>query len=84
MVKREVMLDEESNRVLESLAQDCGGDVGRVICELLRMHALPEADLDELERAQAEELTRQRDLSEREFREGKIVPWAELKRRCGL
>ena len=45
---------------------------------------VPESTLDAIEEAQHEQLTAQRDRSEREFREGKVVSWHELKRECGL
>ncbi len=84
MIRREIVLDEESNEVLESLAEDHQGDASLVIRELLRMHGLPESDLDTIEESQAEALRRQKERSEREFQEGNVVPWSELKRECGL
>jgi hypothetical protein len=83
-ITRQVTLDEESNLLLERMAEAYQGDVSRVVCELLRIHAFPESEMDALEQAHAEELVRQRDASERHFREGRLVPREELKRQCGL
>lgn len=84
MVTRELVLDEESNRILDSLAEGYGGDVSLAIRDLLRMHGLPESELEALERTHAADLIRQRDRSERDFQEGKVISWSELRRQCGL
>ena len=84
MIKREIKLDEETNRILDSLATEHDGDISLVVSELLHTHALSESDLDAIEEAHAQELKRQKERSERQFQEGKVVPWTELKRQCGL
>jgi low affinity Fe/Cu permease len=83
-VTREIVLDEESNRILESLSEAYGGDPSEVIRELLQSCGVAESNLDAVEQTHADELRRQRDRSEQEAREGEGVPWTELKRRCGL
>lgn len=54
------------------------------MCEALKMHLAVEGMLDELEELHADELKRQKERSEREFREGKVVTLEEMKRRNRL
>ena len=84
MVKREIELDDESNQLLDSLAADHGGDASLVVRELLWMHSLSDSELDAIEECHQQELKLQKERSEREFQEGKVVSWPELKRQCGL
>ncbi len=58
MVTRELVLDEESNRILDSLAEGYGGDVSLAIRDLLHMHGLPESELEALEQTHAADLIR--------------------------
>ena len=58
--------------------------MGLAISELLIAHESIESFLDEMENSNAEELTRQRDRSTREFREGLTVSWEEVKLNNGL
>ncbi|GEM_PF-1318200 len=84
MVHREIELDEESDRILTELAADYDGDPGRVLSELLRSHADLESVVEESEQLHAGSLARQKDQSERDFREGRFATWAEVKRQNGL
>jgi len=43
-----------------------------------------ESAMDRIERNHAVELHRQKERSEREFREGRVVSWDDLKAKCGL
>src|SRR5262249_17489641 len=54
LIRREIVLDEKSNEILESLAVDNQGDASLVIRELLRMHGLRESDVDSLEALNAD------------------------------
>jgi len=45
---------------------------------------LTDSLLDEIEQEHAAELIRQRDNSERDFREGRSIPWEQIKRENGL
>jgi len=54
------------------------------LSELLIAHESIESFLDEMENANAEELVRQRDRSEREFRDGFTVSWEQVKLINGL
>ncbi|MBZ5591613.1 MAG: hypothetical protein LAP39_05220 [Acidobacteriia bacterium] len=51
---------------------------------LIDSHRITEAELDRLEALHFEDLKRQKERSEREFREGNVVTWEEVKRRNGL
>ncbi|HVP48773.1 MAG TPA: hypothetical protein VMT32_19395 [Bryobacteraceae bacterium] len=84
MKRRQILLDDESDRILEKLAQFHSGDRSRAIREALKMHKTMEGMLDELERTHAAELRRQKNRSEKSFRDGTAVPWDEVKRRCKL
>jgi hypothetical protein len=84
MKRRQILLDEESDRILEQLAQFHSGDRSQAVREALKMHKTMEAMLAELEELHADELKRQRECSEREFSEGKVVTLEEIKRRQRL
>jgi hypothetical protein len=84
MIRREINLDEESDRILSELAQDYEGDAGKALAELLHARGGIEAFADACEEAQRELLLAQKDRSEREFRDGRVVSWEEVKRRNHL
>jgi hypothetical protein len=84
MKRRQILLDEESDRILEQLAQFHSGDRSQAIRATLKMHKTMQAMLDDLERTHAAELRHQKDRSEKSFRDGTAVPWDEVKRRCKL
>ncbi|MDQ2899259.1 MAG: hypothetical protein M3Y07_05590 [Acidobacteriota bacterium] len=84
MKTREIVLDEESDQLLESLAAEYAGDVNSAIRDLLSMPNALESDLDGVEERNSEELHRQKERSERDFLEGNIVNWSDLKLRRGL
>jgi predicted transcriptional regulator len=84
MKRRQILLDDETDRILDQLAQLHSGDRSRAIREALKMHRTMEGMLDELEALYADELKRQKERSEREFREGNVVTLEEMKRRYRL
>jgi hypothetical protein len=84
MTKREIILDGESARILTTLAKGFNGDMQEALRSILRLHVATESDADVIEKRHAAELSRQKHLSERDFREGKTVSWTALKRECGL
>jgi hypothetical protein len=84
MAVRQVQLSPEAEPILDSVAAFFGGDAGIALSELLIAHESIESFLDEMESANAEELTRQRDRSTREFREGRTVSWEQVKLDNGL
>jgi hypothetical protein len=80
MKRRQILLDEESDRILAELAESHSGDRSRAVRAILRAHKTTESTIDELERAYAPELLRQKLRSEKSFREGTAVPWEQVKR----
>jgi hypothetical protein len=84
MAVRQVRLSPEAEPILDSVAASFGGDAGIALSELLIAHESIESFLDEMEGANSEELTGQRDRSTREFREGRTVSWEQVKLDNGL
>jgi hypothetical protein len=84
MAVRHVELSPEAEPILDSVAASFGGDAGVALSELLIAHESIESFLDEIEGLNAEELTRQRDRSEHEFRQGQMVSWEQVKCDNGL
>ena len=83
-ITREIHLDADADRILASISEFYGGDADQALSELLKTHESTEDLLSQIEAANAEELIRQRDLSERQFASGDTVSWDEIKRRKGL
>jgi hypothetical protein len=84
MVRREIDLDEESDRILSELAEEYEGDAGKALADLLQARGGVEAFADACEEAQRDLLLAQKGRSEREFRDGRVVSWEEVKRRNRL
>ncbi|MDQ6663990.1 MAG: hypothetical protein M3Z23_06315, partial [Acidobacteriota bacterium] len=70
MKTREIVLDDESDRILESLASDYGGDINPALQDLLLHRASLENEIDAIEEQNSTGLLRQRERSEKDFREG--------------
>jgi hypothetical protein len=83
-VTREIHLDTEADRILASISEFYGGDADQALSELLKTRESLGEMLSEIEVANHDELVRQRDRSERQFKSGDIVVWDEVKRRKGL
>jgi hypothetical protein len=83
VVRREIELDEESDRLLDQLARECGGDAGRALSELLHSRAGVEEFVETCEAAHRDLLLRQRERAERESSQG-FTAWEEVKRRHNL
>jgi hypothetical protein len=84
MAVRQVQLSPEAEPILDSVAASFGGDVGLALSELLIAHESIESFLDEMQGSNAQELTRQRNRSTREFRDGLAVSWEQVKLNNGL
>jgi hypothetical protein len=84
MEKLEILLDEDSSRVLDSLAEQHSGDRSEAVRDALRMHGTLEGLLDEVEGIHEAELLAQRERSERGFREGRFTEWGTLQKKLGL
>jgi hypothetical protein len=84
MVRRQIELDDETDRQLEELAQEYEGNLGQALAGLLRTRESVESLLDEHEERHRDVLLTQRDRSEGGFQPGRATPWAEIKRRNSL
>lgn len=84
MVRRQIDLDEETDRVLAELARDYKGDLGHALADLVQAHQGIEAFLGECEEARQAALLAQRERAERSFREGRVAEWGDIKRRNRL
>jgi len=80
MIRREIELDEESDKILCGLAQDHQGDLGRALAELLHAHKTIESFIDQCEEAHQDSLIAQKERSERGFQEGRFTDWENVKR----
>ena len=79
MKRVQVLLDEESDRILTSAAAPLAGNRSLAIREVLKMHRAMEALLSQVEQSQEEPLRSQKERSERGFREGKFTTWDQVK-----
>ena len=84
MVRRQIDLDEESDRILSGLAEEYQGDLGRALADLLRTHKSVEAFVEGCEEAHRDLLLAQKQRAERGFREGRFTTWDEVKSRNDL
>jgi hypothetical protein len=84
MIRRQIEIDEETDRKLAGIAEDYDGDVGMALASLVAQHDDMEALLDESESANQEFLLKQKERSEKGFREGRFTTWEEVKRRNNL
>lgn len=84
MVRREIEIDEDTNRVLTELASEYKGDLSLAFADLVLAREGLE-DLAERSEAAHENMLRAlRDRSEADFREGRTVTWEDVKARNGL
>ncbi len=84
MVRRQIVLDDETDRMLASLAQQHSGNVNAAISDLLHHHQTVETILDEHESLVQDSLTRQKLRSEAGFREGRSSSWTDVKQQNNL
>ena len=84
MISLQIEIDEETDRFLTGLAHAYGGDRGKAVMDLIRSQQPSEEELDEAERIHHDSLVMQLERSERDFREGNVTTWEEVKRRNGL
>ena len=84
MVTRQINLDEVSDHILQSLAQDYDGDADRALSDLLHAHQSIEAFLDEFEANHQTEILAQKERAERGFVQGRFTSWSDVKRQNGL
>jgi hypothetical protein len=84
MIRREIDLDEETDRILAALAANYEGDIGAAVSDLIRSQENVEAFLDECEESFRDSLMAQVGRAEQGFRESRSTPWDEVKRQNKL
>ena len=84
MVRRQIDLDEDTDRILEGLARDNEGDLSKTLADLIHAHEGIESLVEQCEEAHRDSLLTQVERAERGFREGRFTAWNEVKRRNRL
>jgi len=84
MIRRQIELDEESDRILTGLAENHKGDLAEALAEVLRAHQSVEEFMDECEEFHQESLLAQKERAERDFSHRRYTMWDEIKRRNNL
>ncbi|MSV35710.1 MAG: hypothetical protein EXQ47_08950 [Bryobacterales bacterium] len=84
MVRREIEVDEDTNRLLTELASEYEGDLNLALADLVHARAGLEEFAERSEAAHEDALRALRDRSEADFREGRTVTWTDVKARNGL
>lgn len=77
-MRRQFVLDRKTNRILEDLAADRGGNYSRVVRNAIQCYAEIEARLDEIENNPG--FIAMMEQSERDFRAGRFVTLEQLKK----
>jgi DNA-binding phage protein len=84
MVRREIEIDEDTDRFLRELAADYKGDLSLALADLVHAREGLEEFADRSEAARENTLRSLRDRSEADFQEGRTVAWEDVKARNGL
>ncbi len=84
MVRREIEVDEDTNRLLTELAEEYKGDLSSALADLVLAREGLEEFAERSEAAYDSELRAMRDRSEADFREGRTVTREDVKTRNGL
>ncbi len=84
MVRREIEIDEDTNRLLTELSSEYKGDLSLALTDLVHARDGLEEFAEHTEAAHENTLRAQRDRSEADFREGRTVTWEDVKARNGL
>lgn len=77
--RRQFVLDERTNTLLEELAADRAGNLSYVVREAIQLYADMDSRLDQIE--QDPEFQRMMERSEDDIRAGRLVSHAEVARR---
>ena len=84
MVRREIEIDEDTNRLLTELAAEYEGDLSSALADLVHAREGLEEFAERSEAAHESTLLAMRDRSKADFREGRTVTWEDVKARNGL
>ena len=83
-MRREIEIDEETDRIFTNLATDYKGDLSLALADLVHARAGLEELAERSEAAHENALRALRDRSEGDFREGRTVSWEDVKANNGL
>jgi len=83
MVRREIEIDEDTDRILTQLASEYG-DLSLALAELVHAQEGPEDFANRSEEAHEIALRTARDSSKADFREGRTLSWNDVKARNRL
>jgi len=84
MVRRQIEIDEDTDRILTELASEYKGDLGQALADLVHAHEGLEAFAERSEAMHESTLRTLRDRAEEDFREGRTVTWKNVMARSGL
>ena len=84
MVRREIEIDEDTDRILTELASEYRGDLSLALADLVQAREGLEEFAERSEAAHESALRALRDRSEADFREGRTVTWEDVKAANGL
>jgi hypothetical protein len=84
VARREINLDEETDRILEEFAREYEGGPDEALADLLHAHKSIETFVEQCEEAHRETLLAQVERGTRGFSEGRATSWDEVKRRNNL
>ncbi|MGA3023556.1 MAG: hypothetical protein ABSF98_02180 [Bryobacteraceae bacterium] len=84
MVRREIEIDEDTDRILTDLASEYEGDLSLALADLVHAREGLEEFGERSEAAHENALRALRDRSEGDFREGRTVSWEDVKAHNGL
>jgi hypothetical protein len=84
MARREINLDEETDRILEEFAREYEGGPDEALADLLHAHESIETFVEQCEEAHRETPLAQLEGGARGFREGRSTSWDEVKRRNSI
>ncbi len=84
MVRREIEIDENTDRILTELASEYKGDLSQALSDLVHVYEGLEAFAQDSEAAHKNTLRAMLERSEADFREGSTLTWDEVKARTGL
>jgi hypothetical protein len=84
MVRREIEIDEDTDRGLSALAAEYEGDLGLALASLVLAHEGLEDIAERSEAAQGPALRALRDQSKADFRAARTASWEDVKARNGL
>ena len=84
MVRREIEIDEDTDRILTELASEYKGDLSLALADLVHAREGLEDFAERSEAAHEDALRVQRDRAEADFREGRTQTWQDVKVGNGL